>query len=190
MHRAIAGLMSLLLGAGAASAADFRNIAKAPVFSAGPNWTGFYLRRQRRWRLDQPQHGLRLGGGPVFATVDNNLSGVSPACQAGYNWQSGSVVFGVEADFQASGMKGGLVAPCPPGFCAGLAASFDPEHALVRHGARPHRLCFRRLADLRHRRLRLYAAGDRTPPPARAAWPSISAATKARAAGPPAAASR
>ena len=37
------------------------------------------------------------------------------------------MVFGVEADFQWSGMKGSLSAPCPPGICAGLAASFNQE---------------------------------------------------------------
>jgi outer membrane immunogenic protein len=37
------------------------------------------------------------------------------------------VVFGVEADIQASGMKGSIVAPCPPGFCAGLAASLTQK---------------------------------------------------------------
>ena len=50
------------------------------------------------------------------------MAGVIAGGQVGYNWQSGSWVFGVEADFQYSGMKGGVSAPCPAGLCA---ANFD-----------------------------------------------------------------
>jgi outer membrane immunogenic protein len=59
--------------------------------------------------------------------VDNSLLGAIGGGQAGYNWQSGPAVFGIEADFQFSGMKGGLDAPCPALICLGSFASFDQK---------------------------------------------------------------
>jgi outer membrane immunogenic protein len=52
--------------------------------------------------------GPYLGGnlGYSWGSVDNNLtkpSGFSGGVQAGYNWQNGPWVFGVEGDIQASG---------------------------------------------------------------------------------------
>ena len=68
---------------------------KAPMMSrtevAASTWTGLYL-------------GANLGYG--WANVgggSNNLSGVIGGGQLGYNWQMGSLVLGVEGDFQGSG---------------------------------------------------------------------------------------
>jgi outer membrane immunogenic protein len=52
--------------------------------------------------------GLYLGGniGWAWGSVDNNLtkpSGFVGGAQAGYNWQTGPWVFGVEGDIQATG---------------------------------------------------------------------------------------
>ena len=127
MHRSIAALMTVLLGAGAASAADLRMPYRAPLMSAPMSWTGFYLGANAGGGWSNASMDFGFGAGPVFATVDNNLSGGIAGGQVGYNWQSGPAVFGVEADFQWSGMKGSLVAPCPPGICAGLAASFTQK---------------------------------------------------------------
>jgi outer membrane immunogenic protein len=121
--------MTLFAGAGAAVAAD---IPTAPYKAPPPyyrtyDWTGFYV-------------GANVGGGwgnaksdfsfaplPPFVSADNNLFGAVGGVQAGYNWQSGPAVFGFEADFQWSGLKGGLDAPCPPPICTGLVASFDQK---------------------------------------------------------------
>jgi outer membrane immunogenic protein len=51
--------------------------------------------------------GLYLGGnlGYAWGSVENNLtkpSGLAGGVQAGYNWQSGPLVFGAEGDIQAS----------------------------------------------------------------------------------------
>src|SRR6478609_12037709 len=51
--------------------------------------------------------GPYLGGnlGYAWGSVDNNPtnpSGFSGGVQAGYNWQSGPLVFGVEGDLQAA----------------------------------------------------------------------------------------
>ena len=70
-----------------ASAADLaaRPYTKAPVAVASVyNWTGFYL-------------GL-VGGGSWEDSNSPRMQGGFVGGTAGYNWQTGNVVFGVEAD--------------------------------------------------------------------------------------------
>jgi outer membrane immunogenic protein len=98
-------LASVLAGTGVAGAAD---LAPAPVYKAPPvfvsDWAGFYL-------------GINGGGGwgstkfdPPFAGFPfgstNKTSGGMFGGQAGYNWQYGSVVTGVEVDFDGADIKG------------------------------------------------------------------------------------
>jgi outer membrane immunogenic protein len=126
-----ASIVAVLMFA-AAGVADAADLTYVPVKVPPPyprlyDWTGFYA-------------GANLGGGwsiatsdysvlpaAPFASVDNSLRGAIGGGQAGYNWQSGVMVLGVETDFQASGMKGGLNAPCPPSLCSGLAATFNEK---------------------------------------------------------------
>ncbi|MGX1322939.1 outer membrane immunogenic protein [Bradyrhizobium sp. USDA 377] len=71
-----------------ASAADLaaRPYTKAPVAVASVyNWTGFYL-------------GIVGGGAWENASGDPKMKGGFVGGTAGYNWQTGNVVFGVEAD--------------------------------------------------------------------------------------------
>lgn len=75
---------------------------KAPVAAQGHDWDGFYLGANA---------GIGVGRDPsaisnLFAVPTNTLSpiGAIGGLQAGYNWQSGHFVFGMETDFQASGM--------------------------------------------------------------------------------------
>ncbi|MBR0691489.1 porin family protein [Bradyrhizobium manausense] len=78
----------LLALTGAASAADLaaRPYTKAPVAVASVyNWTGFYL-------------GIVGGGAWEAASGDPKMKGGFVGGTAGYNWQTGNVVFGVEAD--------------------------------------------------------------------------------------------
>ena len=93
---AAVALAAVVLGAGAANAADLpaRMHTKAPIYTkAAPvevfSWTGFYV-------------GANLGIGSAHAssnimTIDTSqtLSGVLGGGQVGYNWQSGNWVFGV-----------------------------------------------------------------------------------------------
>ncbi|MBR0958672.1 outer membrane protein [Bradyrhizobium japonicum] len=70
-----------------ASAADLaaRPYTKAPVAVASVyNWTGFYL-------------GI-VGGGAWQNASDVQMKGGFVGGTAGYNWQTGNVVFGIEAD--------------------------------------------------------------------------------------------
>jgi len=93
-------LASIVAGAGSAVAADLA--VKAPPPGLAPvylsDWAGFYI-------------GINGGGGWGnttfdFFTGDNaKLSGGLVGGHAGYNWQYGSVVAGLEADFDGADIK-------------------------------------------------------------------------------------
>lgn len=91
----------LLALTGAASAADLaaRPYTKAPVAVASVyNWTGFYL-------------GIVGGGAWEAASGDPKMKGGFVGGTAGYNWQTGNVVFGIEADGSWADVSASLTAP-------------------------------------------------------------------------------
>src|SRR5271165_1674600 len=120
MHRRLLGAAYAALvvaGAVSAQAADLptRKEAPAPIFVPPPfTWTGFYV-------------GVNAGGifstggnanttifaaGFPFLTTDwpngsigSSNSGFIGGGQAGYNWQTGSFVLGVETDFDGSSLS-------------------------------------------------------------------------------------
>jgi outer membrane immunogenic protein len=110
----LAGLVVLAAGAlgGAADAADLgarypqQPYVKAPLYDALFSWTGFYL-------------GLNGGGGWAGSTWDRtgsfDLSGGVIGGTAGFNWQTGQVVLGIEGDVDWSGVSGTTVTSCPAG---------------------------------------------------------------------------
>ena len=104
----------------AAVAADLPS-RKAPVYApvAAPmfTWTGFYVGANLGYGFN---HSDRVG---VFdpAYLGNigkaDSKGLLGGLQAGYNWQAGAMVYGLEGDFNWTGMKksvGGVV----PGYGA------------------------------------------------------------------------
>jgi outer membrane immunogenic protein len=97
MKRFVSGAVALiaLIGTASAQAADFSYGSRAPYTVNQPlnaySWAGPYL-------------GGNLGF--AWGSVDNNPtkpSGIEGGVQAGYNWQTGPWVFGVEGDIQATG---------------------------------------------------------------------------------------
>ncbi len=50
--------------------------------------------------------------GPATATGSADLNGLVGGAQIGYNWQAGALVFGVEADINASGQSASGVTAC------------------------------------------------------------------------------
>ncbi|MCK1653792.1 porin family protein [Bradyrhizobium sp. 149] len=87
MKKVLLASACLFALAAPASAADLaaRPYTKAPVAVASVyNWTGFYL-------------GV-VGGGAWQADSDPKMKGGFVGGTAGYNWQTGNVVFGLEAD--------------------------------------------------------------------------------------------
>jgi len=112
MRRVLFATIGLLgLAATNAVAADLpRGMppTKAPVFVPGYSWTGFYL---------------GVNGGGAFGRSDwsgfandTDLSGGMVGVTAGYNWQSGQWVFGLEGDIDWANIKGDFTsAACPTG---------------------------------------------------------------------------
>ena len=97
MNRLVLGAAAMIAAVWAASAraADLNYGSRAPYTVNQPlnvySWAGPYL-------------GGNLGYG--WGTVDNNPtkpSGFEGGVQAGYNWQTGPWVFGIEGDIQVTG---------------------------------------------------------------------------------------
>jgi len=125
---AIAGTAAIgaLAFAGAALAADLpaRTYTKAPMMSPVFSWTGFYVgghvgagwgtttseldvgRTLANNGLDPADAALAL----VLPIAQTQMNGFLGGVQAGYNWQSGLMVFGIEGDFSGADIKGN--APC------------------------------------------------------------------------------
>ncbi len=105
-----------VLGTVAAQAADLptRKEAPAPVFVPPPfTWTGFYIglnaggiwsSGSRSATLFDP--GSDFGAGVLTGSfpggLGNGNAGFIGGGQAGYNWQTGAFVLGVETDFQGT----------------------------------------------------------------------------------------
>ncbi|KJC37268.1 membrane protein [Bradyrhizobium sp. LTSP849] len=88
MKKVLLASACLFALAAPASAADLaaRPYTKAPApMAAVYNWTGFYL-------------GIVGGGAWEDSSTDPKVKGGFVGGTAGYNWQTGNVVFGLEAD--------------------------------------------------------------------------------------------
>lgn len=106
----------LAVAASNASAADVAsNMAAGWPGTPLPNWTGFYagLNVGGGWS-DDPVHFINGVGpfGPAIAAtaipspLTPGARGFVGGGQAGYNFQSGPVVYGIEADFQYADVNG------------------------------------------------------------------------------------
>jgi outer membrane immunogenic protein len=112
MRRVFLAAIGLLgLAATNAEAADLPRAmppTRAPAFVPGYSWNGFYL---------------GINGGGAFGHSDwsgfgsdTDVSGGLVGVTAGYNWQSGQWVFGLEADIDWANTKGDFTnAACPTG---------------------------------------------------------------------------
>jgi len=116
----LAAALSLGL-AQAASAVDMPAPVKAPVAAPVYNWTGVYIGGNIGYgwgKSDNDFADAVTGFGTVPMGSDTtNVNGVIGGLQAGYNWQTGSFVFGLETDVQLSGQKGSGAAICPAASC-------------------------------------------------------------------------
>lgn len=102
----LAGTTALLIAAAMtpASAADMRPAYKAyapaPVFT----WTGFYAGLNAGYAFGDTRTDLVVPGGVVPFSSD--YDGFAGGAQIGYNWQSGALVLGLEADLQYADVSG------------------------------------------------------------------------------------
>ena len=151
---------AIAVGAAPAAAADLGRVpVKAPVMApvAVYNWTGFYIggnvgyswgrgsgdlagtatttTRTRVFRTAGPtliSDDTVVGAAVPFIGTGsaNNIDGIIGGGQIGYNWQSGPVLFGLEADFQGSGERGSST------FCQTLACPVGSLTGSVDHKLR------------------------------------------------------
>jgi outer membrane immunogenic protein len=95
--------------AGVANAADMApryQVPRGPVYAPLYNWSGFYL---------GINGGGAFGSSTWDSTGDFDLSGGLLGVTAGYNWQAGAFVFGIEGDVDWTNIKGHTFAFCAPG---------------------------------------------------------------------------
>jgi outer membrane immunogenic protein len=96
---------------GPVSPAAAKDAAK-PLTSAynGPvsliyDWSGFYAGANLGWSSGRSNTDYIVAGLPFGSTLQR-MDGILGGLQAGYNWQNGRGVFGLETDIQATGQKG------------------------------------------------------------------------------------
>ena len=158
--------LTLVTIGGTAVAADLSRPVYKPVPPLPPvmqNWSGFYVGLNAGGGIGTGSSDFSIAGVPAFASVDNHLQGAIGGGQAGFNWQAGAAVLGVEADFQASGLKGSLTTPCLPGLCGALLTAtysqkvpwFGTARARIGYAAKL------RLCAAGNRRLSCRGPGDR-----------------------------
>lgn len=100
--------------------------SSAPLVPPAPRWTGFYAGVNAGAVFGQANSSFSLNGGPAFGAVSNADTGVAGGFQAGYNWQSGPLLLGVETDFQFASGSGGKTADCSAALCGvTLQASYS-----------------------------------------------------------------
>ena len=119
---------------------------KAPVATAW-SWAGPYIGANIGYSAGKSKTDAvfsdTTAGTPLITTgSSDNLNGLIGGVQAGYNWQAGNWVAGVEADIQMSGQgatptyvcPGAVCNPTIVGFDAPVTATFDQGHKLNSFG--------------------------------------------------------
>lgn len=108
LRRSLLAGTSLLVLAVPAAAADLPIVATAPPPAMAASWAGFYLgvHGGYGWKKDD----FSLSDNFTF-TTPQQINGVKSqgavyGGHAGYNWQFGRAVTGLELDFSATGIKG------------------------------------------------------------------------------------
>lgn len=128
----------------AADAVQAVEAAPAPILDHIYNWSGFYAGLNAGWGSIRDHGsaycinpaGVRNGTGCETTNVPDphvHGSGFIGGIQAGYNWQSSNIVYGVETDFQGTSIKGSLNIAGPFGDVgggAGGAQSFNASAKL------------------------------------------------------------
>ena len=123
MRRILIAPLSLLALGSAAGAADLPPAPELPPLQAGPAWTGFYAGLNVGGALGSSRNAFTIAGFGL-PTFNTPLNGVVGGGEAGYNWQTGPWVVGLEASFEGSGLSGARTAPCLPPLCGGFAARY------------------------------------------------------------------
>jgi outer membrane immunogenic protein len=104
-------LTTALTSPGFAADLGARSYTKAPALAAVSNWSGFYVGGNLGYGWGNGNTDFSFLPTPEQFEVNNTTlgarsTGVMGGAQFGYNWQIGSLVTGLEADIQGSGIKG------------------------------------------------------------------------------------
>jgi outer membrane immunogenic protein len=110
-----------------ASAADMPTKAPAPMMAPVYNWTGFYVGANAGYAWGRANTatvspGLPFSAPPadaIYSAAESpnvNTRGFTGGVQAGYNQQMNNIVWGIETDFNAFGLRGSAdTTVTPPG---------------------------------------------------------------------------
>lgn len=94
----------------------------APVAAAVFNWTGLYIGATAGYGFGNT---YQFDNGGAFTSGTFDWNGGVAGGTIGYNWQTGALVFGVEADLSWSGIKGSITSP--PGWGCGVSPTCHNE---------------------------------------------------------------
>lgn len=115
--KTFAAALAATIISGSAFAADLPSRKVAPVMAPVPvfTWTGFYVGVNLGYSFGGSNNGNGFGVvlppataqhiGPL-AGGNGSGKGINGGLQAGYNWQMGSLVAGLETDIQLAGIRG------------------------------------------------------------------------------------
>jgi outer membrane immunogenic protein len=101
-QRYLSALLPVLLFGHPASAADLDVPRVQPPPVALFSWTNFYFGVNAGYAWSRAQSELR---GAVVSSASDSLSGVAGGVQAGFNYQFGQFVVGLEGDYQYTNQK-------------------------------------------------------------------------------------
>jgi outer membrane immunogenic protein len=122
MKKLLAAVIGAVLLYGAAASAADTPVKAPPIVAATPTWAGFYIGINGGYGWQTRNDNLNyvdIGG------LENTGSGFDArggfgGGQIGYNLQSTNYVYGIEADFEGSGIRGSFSqSPAPGAFCCG-----------------------------------------------------------------------
>ena len=107
----LAGAVAAGLLSTSAFAADLPNRKTAPVapvtYVAPFTWTGFYVGLNAGYGWSSGTDVTVTGGGATTLFSGGDEGGFTGGAQAGYNFQTGAIVFGLETDIQYADFGGG-----------------------------------------------------------------------------------
>jgi len=160
MRSAFVGIIfGLTIISGAPSSAEPRWPSIGQTDTPTKDWTGFYTYTPT---MDWTGFYAGLNGGFGFAhatangtiagfnaSASQDLNGAVGGGQIGYNWRTGAIVLGIEADIQASGQSNDTLL-CPASFCG---VDFNLKNKL------PWFATFRGRAGYAFERFLVYATG-------------------------------
>jgi outer membrane immunogenic protein len=99
---------------------------KAPL-TAMYNWTGFYVGGNVGYSVGRDPGSESNPGSPIADHVTLGPHGALGGFQAGYNWQSGNLLLGIEGDWQWTGQKDSF---CFNATSCGVLGTRGGEHEL------------------------------------------------------------